>query len=73
MYLKAIRRDMDFYGAIRAGDFQSIRDWMCRHVFRRANVLTPKEWLQELTGQALTAKDFLDYLNEKYSAIYQLA
>ena len=72
MYLKAIQRDMDFYGAIREGDFRSIKEWMIRHVFRQANVLTPKQWLKELTGRDLTAKDFLDYLNEKYSAIYEL-
>ena len=72
MYLKEISKDMDFKGAISSGDFASITAWMKEHVFAHANVLTPKEWLSELTGKTLSAKDFLEYLNKKYSAIYEL-
>ena len=71
MYLKEIRKAMDFSGAIREGAFTAINGWMKENVFRLANVLTPKEWIKNLTGRALTAKDFLEYLNEKYSDIYK--
>ena len=70
MYLKEISKDMDFKKAIAEGDFARINGWMKNRVFRLANVLKPKEWLFELTGKKLTAKDFLQYLNEKYGEIY---
>lgn len=72
MYVKELSKAMDFKGAIRKGDFAAIKQWMKDHVFIHANVLTPKEWIKELTGRSLTAKDFLDYLNEKYTKIYEL-
>ena len=72
MYLKKISSDMDFWGAVAKGDFNSINEWMKENVFKLANVLTPKEWLYRLTGESLTAKYFLEYLNEKFSKIYDL-
>ncbi len=70
MYLKKISEDMDFKGAIRRGDFAAINEWMKERVFKKANVLTPKEWLKDITGESLSAKPFIDYLTEKYSKIY---
>ena len=72
MYLKKISSDMDFWGAVAKGDFTAINAWMREHVFKHANVLTPKEWLNEITGESLTAKYFIDYLNKKYKKIYEL-
>ena len=72
MYVKEMSKDIDFKGAIARGDFALINGWMKEHVFKKANVLTPKEWLVDLTGRSLTAKDFLEYLNEKYMKIYEL-
>ena len=71
MYLKEIKKAMDFKGAISSGAFAAIKGWMRENVFRFANVLSPKEWLYKLTGRSLTAEDFLEYLNEKYSEIYK--
>ena len=72
MYLKVISKDIDFKGAVARGDFDTINGWMREHVFKEANHLTPKEWLTKLTGKTLTAKDFIEYLNEKYKKIYEL-
>ena len=70
MYLKEIKKDMDFYKTIERGDLAAIREWLSSRVFKNANMLDPKPWLFELTGKTLSAKDFLEYLNEKYSKIY---
>lgn len=72
MYLARIRRELDFDGCIRRGDFAAINGWLRENVFAAANEKTPKEWLAGITGGTLSAKPFLDYLNEKYSDIYQL-
>lgn len=72
MYLEKIKRDIPFYELIKQGDFETIKKWMKENVFIHANVLNPKEWLKELTGESLTPKYFLNYLNEKYKDIYKL-
>ena len=71
MYYKEIKKAMDFDGAIRKGDFAAINGWMRENVFKYANELTPDEWIKRLTKRSLTAKDFLEYLTEKYSDIYK--
>ncbi|MCR4879339.1 MAG: carboxypeptidase M32 [Bacilli bacterium] len=71
MYLEKLKKDIPFYDLINKGDFETIKNWMKDHVFIHANVLDPKDWIKELTGEALTPKYFLKYLNEKYKDIYQ--
>ena len=71
MYLKRLEKELPFKELILKGDFKTINQWMKDNVFIHANVLTPKEWIKELTGEELTPKYFLEYLNSKYSKIYK--
>ena len=71
MYLKKLNEEFSLKEAILASDFEKIKTWMKNHVFINANHLTPKEWIVELTGEELTPKYFLEYLNEKYKDIYK--
>ena len=34
--------------------------------------MAPSEWIRAITGRALTPDDFLDYLESKYTALYEL-
>lgn len=72
MYVKRMKEEIPLDDLILNGDFTSINKWMKENVFVHANVLTPKEWIKELTGKELSPKDFLEYLNKKYSDIYRL-
>lgn len=71
MYTNRMDKEIGLYKLIEKGDFKTINKWMIENVFIHANVLDPKDWLKELTGKELNAKDFLDYLNNKYSKIYR--
>ena len=72
MYYNRMKEDIDIDAAVAAGRFDRINTWMKDHVFRKANYLAPGEWILDITGRAFTPDDFLDYLTEKYSAIYRL-
>lgn len=72
MYLKRLEKELPFKELILKGDFKTINQWMKDNVFIHANVLTPKEWIKELTGESLSPKAFLEYLNNKYKEIYKL-
>lgn len=70
MYLKRMEKEIPFKECVKKGDFKTINDWMKNNVFIHANVLSPKEWIKEITGESLSPKAFLEYLNNKYKEIY---
>ena len=71
MYVRKLKEDIDFEKCIKDGDFKTINNWMKEHVFKEANRFTPDNWIRSITGEGLTPKYFLEYLNNKYSKIYR--
>lgn len=71
MYLQTMKKEIPFNKYVEEGNFAAIKDWLKNHVFIHANLLTPEEWLKEITGEDLSPKAFLEYLNNKYSKIYR--
>ena len=72
MYYNRMKNEVAVEESIREGNFEPVNTWMIRNVFAKADRLSPKEWIKEITGRAFTPVDFLDYLEKKYSEIYEL-
>lgn len=72
MYYNRLKEEVDVNAAIREGNFEPLNNWMIGHVFDRADRLSPKEWIKDITGREFTPVDFLDYLEAKYSELYEL-
>ena len=72
MYYNRMKEEVAVDEAIREGNFEPVNKWMIEHVFAKADRLSPQEWIKDITGRAFTPVDFLDYLESKYSAIYEL-
>lgn len=72
MYYNRMKNELDIDAALRAGDFTSINGWMAENVFAKANRLDAHEWIRNITGREFTPVDFLDYLQDKYSELYEL-
>ena len=72
MYYNRLKEEVDVNAAIREGNFEPLNNWMIGHVFDRADRLSPKEWIKDITGREFTPVDFLDYLEAKYSELYGL-
>ena len=60
------------FGCAAKGDLLPIRDCLTQHVFSIASITPPAEWIRAITDEPLNPAYFLDYLEEKFSAIYQL-
>ena len=71
MYLRKMEEEFSLKEAILNKEFGKIKDWLIKHVFIHANRLEPKEWIKEITGESLTPKYFLEYLDKKYKDIYK--
>ena len=70
--LHTMRKDLDFDACMRAGDLKTVGAWLKEHVFSIASLTTPDEWIRAITGESLNPQYYLDYLEEKYSAVYGL-
>ena len=70
--LRTMKRDLDVDAAVRAGELWRVRDWLCEHVFPIASLTTPDEWIRAISGEGLNADYYLDYLEEKFTKLYEL-
>lgn len=72
-FLYKLKKDVkDLYKEIETGNFSSIFNWLKENIHKHGVVYKPRAILKMVTGDELSAKHFLEYLNEKYSAIYNL-
>ena len=70
--LHTMKQELDFDACMRAGDLKTVGAWLKEHVFSIASLTTPDEWIRAITGESLNPKYYLDYLEDKYSAVYGL-
>ena len=70
--LATMKKAFDVDEAIRTGDLLKIRDWLIEHVFSIASLSTPDEWIRAITGESLNVNYYLDYLEEKFTRLYEL-
>lgn len=72
-FMHALKKDCpDIDQRIERGDLLTLKEWLGRHIHRHGAVYLPGELIERVTGQPLTAKYFIDYLNGKYADIYGL-
>ena len=72
MYFNTMNKDFDLSSAVSEGRFDQINGWMKDHVWKKACRLDSKTWIKDITGCDFTTDDFLDYLEAKYSELYEL-
>ena len=68
----AMREDLDVDGCISDGEFDPLRDWMTEHVHRHGQRYPTEELIEVATGEPFTAEYFLEYVDEKYTELYDL-
>lgn len=70
-FLHKILSDMpDLYEEIEKGNLDKIHNWLKENIHKYGAVYKPADLIKKVTGEELTAKYFIDYLNKKYSEIY---
>lgn len=55
---------------IQRGDITQVKDWLINHIFSYGNLYDPTEFMEKVTGKAITVTPYLEYLNDKYSQLY---
>ena len=70
--LRTMEKDFDVFGAIREGNLTPIGDWLKEKVFSIGSLMTPDEWIRDITGEPFNVNYYLDYLEEKFTKLYDL-
>ena len=60
----------DWNRQVEGGDFSSITKWLNENVHQYGATFKPAELIRKVTGEELTAKYFIEYLNEKFGKLY---
>jgi carboxypeptidase Taq len=68
--MRADLDDMD--GLLRDGDLGPIKTWLDANIHGPGRALTPNELCAKITGEPMSARFFVEYLNTKYADVYQL-
>ncbi|RXI97805.1 carboxypeptidase M32 [Anaerobacillus alkaliphilus] len=57
---------------LEAGDFTPIKEWLVQNVHQYGKMKKPLEIIQDITGEGLNPKYLVEYLEQKYKAVYEL-
>ncbi|MCH6264031.1 carboxypeptidase M32 [Neobacillus citreus] len=71
--LRKIQKDLpEFHQLIENGRFDAIQDWLKENIHQYGKLYTPNELIVKVTGEELNADYLVQYLEKKYSAVYEL-
>jgi len=71
-YEAAERSEGSFDADFANGKFERLRLWLNRNLHQFGASRTPNDFIQSATGKSMTIKPYMNYLQQKYSTIYQL-
>ncbi|MBR2991070.1 MAG: carboxypeptidase M32 [Solobacterium sp.] len=71
-FVWAMRRDIDVDELLRTGRFAEIIGWLKEHIHRYGCRYSADEIMRMATGEPFDPDCYLDYLEEKYTALYNL-
>jgi len=57
---------------IENGEFEPILEWLRENIHEKGRLLKTEKLVEEATGEKPTAKPFLNYIEDKYSDLYNL-
>jgi len=70
---KAMRADMpDREAMIASGETAPILEWLRERIHRKGRLYPPAELIERATGEPISPQPLIDYLNDKFGALYGL-
>lgn len=57
---------------IKQGNFKVIREWLTERIYSKGGLFEFDDFIEEITGEPMNPKYFINYLKEKYSKIYDI-
>ncbi len=68
-FYAAARREIgDLEGQLRRGEFEALREWLTRNIYRHGSKFTAEEIVRRATGEELSTAPYLGYLRGKFAS-----
>ena len=71
-YIVAMRKDLDFEMLLENNRFDEIMNWLKENIHSYGFRYEAPELIRMVTGEEFDVNYFLDYIEEKYTKLYQL-
>jgi carboxypeptidase Taq len=71
-YAAAVKAHPEIPREIVSGRFATLHGWLTKHIYRSGRKFSPNELVERATGAPMTMAPYLNYLREKYGALYRL-
>ncbi|SCA62442.1 Thermostable carboxypeptidase 1 [Chlamydiales bacterium SCGC AG-110-P3] len=72
MFLTFEQEHSDWKNRIAQGQFTFVLDWLRKNIHQHGRRYNGTELVEKVSGRPFTAKPYLEYLQQKYGAIYDL-
>ncbi len=71
-YTQALQEHPEIPHEIRQGRFDTLRRWLTEKIYRHGRKYTAPELIRRVTGDDLTLRPYIEYLQAKYGELYSL-
>jgi len=71
-YAQARKAHPEIETEIAAGKFSTLHNWLRENIYQHGRKYDPNELVERVTGKSLDIQPYIEYLTQKYSAIYGL-
>ena len=72
VWLAKLERDLpEWKHHIANGSFGETKEWLRENVYKYGNLYDPEDLVEHVTGSKLVVKPFINYLEQKFQAIYR--
>jgi len=69
--LAAMEKNLpEWKNQIAQGNFSDIKQWLIKNIHNYGDLYDPSDLLKKISGEELSVKPYLSYLNQKYSELY---
>jgi len=69
--LAAMEKNLpEWKNQIAQGNFSDIKQWLIKNIHNYGDLYDPSDLLKKISGEELSVKPYLSYLNRKYSELY---
>lgn len=73
LFAAAEKQIADLPGQMARGEFSLLREWLRTNIHTHGKRFSASDLIQAASGESLTSQYFIEYLTQKYSAIYALS